>query len=135
TVSGRVQLNGIRGPPAPRPPPPAGGVGGGAPGAGGRPPPAGGVAPPPLGGPPALAGQGLGPPDRIYKGPRNSRPSRMFDFNSTSEIAASRSLTTLRYSSFGSGPVTESTTIILGHPMAAANAASSASCGSSALTA
>ena len=69
-------------------------------------------------------------PVRIYRGPRNSSPRRIFDFCRTSEIAASRSTTSLRCSSFGRGAAGERTSIIRLQPMALQKAASSTSCGS-----
>ena len=63
----------------------------------------------------------------MYKGPRNSSPSRKLVFCRTSDTADSRSTTTLRYSSFGAvGDVADSTSIIFLHPPDT-NAASSAS--------
>ena len=69
-------------------------------------------------------------PVRIYRGPRNSSPRRIFDFCRTSEMAPSRSTTSLRCSSFGRGIAGERTSIILLQPTALQKAASSTSCGS-----
>src|SRR5262249_28931231 len=72
------------------------------------------------GGPPAR-------PVRKYSGPRNSRPRRILDRFSTSEIADNRSTASFRISVFGAVVDAGSTSIIFLQPTAAVKAASSAS--------